>query len=71
MEQRWVARWTTPNGIPQEFFFYSTCERMIARIDLMLKLMEMEMPRPNEYELEETRSGLPSIPTPISSGGYL
>ena len=71
MQQRWVARWTTPNGMSQEFFFYSTCERMIARIDLMLKLMEMEMPRPNEYELEEARSGLPSIPTPVHLGGYL
>ncbi len=71
MQQRWVARWINPNGMPQEFYFYSVHERMIALIDFMLKLMDMGTPRPNEYELEEARGGLPSIPRPVQLDGYL
>ena len=65
MEQRWVALWATPNGTPQEFFFYSTRECMMARLDFALKLMDMGTPRPNEYELEEATLGFPSLPKPI------
>jgi hypothetical protein len=71
MQQRWVARWTTSNGTPQECFFYSTHELMIARIDFMFKLIDMGIPRPNEYDLEEAHAGLPSIPRPVRFGGYL
>ena len=52
-QQQWVARWITPDGTLHELVFSSTQERMIARIDFVLKLMDMDIPRPNEYELEE------------------
>ena len=64
-QQYWIARWITPDGTAHEVIFPSMQERMIARIDFVLKLMDMDIPRPNEYELEEARSNLSSLPRPI------
>lgn len=59
MEQRWIARWAVSDGSPQAYIFSSTKSRGVARIDFMLKLMDMGKRLPNEYELEEAKVDAP------------
>jgi hypothetical protein len=69
MNQRWVARWTAPDGTPQQLYFSSTSDLKIARIDFRLKLMDLGLPYPHAYDLEEAQGKLSSIPRRVRLGG--
>lgn len=53
MQQRWRARWIAPDGAPYEYIFSSTTSRVVARVDFMLKVMDLGCQLPVVYELEE------------------
>lgn len=61
-ERRWKATWTNQWGDPQEYWFSGPDNRMLARIDFQLKLMDQGIPCPNEFELEEGRTVFPVVP---------
>jgi hypothetical protein len=52
MRQRWVARWTQ-DGLPYEHHFTSLSNRVIARIDFGLNIVDLGYQIPEGVELEE------------------
>jgi hypothetical protein len=61
-ERRWKATWFDQWGNPQEYLFYAPDNRMLARIDFQLKLMEQGKACPNAFELEEGKPVFPVTP---------
>lgn len=51
-KRRWKATWYE-EGHLREYIFYAPESRMLARVDLQLKLVEQGKPVPRTFELEE------------------
>lgn len=62
MQKRWIARWHTKNGTPQELIFYSVESRGIARLDFQLKLIDRHVPVPDEFTLDDETLLIPPGP---------
>lgn len=62
MQKRWIARWKTKNGTPQQLVFYSVESRGIARLDFQLKLMDMHIPVPDAFEPDDNTLLIPPVP---------
>lgn len=62
MQKRWIARWQTKNGLPQQLIFYSVESRGIARLDFQLKLIDMHLAVPDEFELDDNTLLIPPVP---------
>lgn len=54
-QRQWKATWTSPQGITHTYTFYAPDNRVIAGIDLRLKLMNQGRPLPEVFFLEEGR----------------
>jgi hypothetical protein len=52
-KRRWRAIWRDQRGNLQEELFYAPDNRGLARIDFQLHLLEMQLPCPHTFELEE------------------
>jgi hypothetical protein len=61
-QRRWKATWFDPWGQPHELNFIGAESRIVARIDFQLTMMDMGLPVPNSFELEEETQILPRIP---------
>ena len=53
MAQRWVARWLTQDNKPQAYIFTAPDNRMIARLDFRLKMIDMGVVAPQHFEVDE------------------
>ena len=58
-ERRWKAKWPDQQGREQEYWFSGPDNRMLARIDFQLNLMDQGIPCPSDFILEEGRPVFP------------
>lgn len=62
-QRQWIATWTGQQGEAHTRTFYAPDNRVIAGIDLRLKLMEQGKPIPTAFQLEEGRLIVPVVPS--------
>ncbi len=57
-EVRWVATWTDNTGREREYLFIGPDDRVLARLDFQLKLIDAKEAVPNQFEIEQAPPGV-------------
>ncbi len=58
MNIRWLATWTDNRGREREYLFIGPDDRVLARLDFQLKLIDAREPVPNQFEIEQAPIGV-------------